>query len=131
MHSLSLPLDLIIGPEPAGRFVGALVRDLITSDLLPEPDACSRAPSLRGSLPAGGRAVLAYGFDEVVAGVRVNGDAVSFAGEAWEGPVEGFPSAEVAQGGSVGCAQGFSGHQDGDARRCDGDHRGGDPPAVA
>lgn len=39
MQSPSLPLDLLIGPEHAGQVVGALVRDLITSDLLPEPVA--------------------------------------------------------------------------------------------
>ncbi|WP_328541074.1 hypothetical protein [Streptomyces sp. NBC_00344] len=39
MHSSLLPLDLLIGPERAGAFIGALVRDLITSDLLPEPAA--------------------------------------------------------------------------------------------
>ncbi|OEJ21479.1 hypothetical protein AR457_37445 [Streptomyces agglomeratus] len=39
MQSRTVPLDLIIGPERAGQVVGALVRDLITSDLLPEPVA--------------------------------------------------------------------------------------------
>lgn len=39
MHSPVLPLDLLIGPRRAAQVIGALVRDLITSDLLPEPVA--------------------------------------------------------------------------------------------
>lgn len=33
------PLDRLIGPRRAAQFIGALVHDLITSDLLPEPVA--------------------------------------------------------------------------------------------
>ncbi|MFI1184151.1 hypothetical protein ACH4UT_32040 [Streptomyces sp. NPDC020799] len=39
MHSPALPLDLLVGPERAGQFIGALVRELTSSDLLPEPVA--------------------------------------------------------------------------------------------
>ncbi|GAA2417970.1 hypothetical protein ACFPFX_04770 [Streptomyces mauvecolor] len=34
-----LPLDLLIGAERAGQFLGARIRDVLANDLLPEPVA--------------------------------------------------------------------------------------------
>lgn len=66
-----------------------------------------------------------HAFDEVVAGVGIQGHAVGFAAESGKATVEGFEGGEVAQQRALGGPDALAGHEDGDAGRGDGDHGGG------